>query len=285
MIALQQDRSAAVGTCGGNWPIVTPPWPPEIQAAGRVFRIARWQQPYPGIAQQYREAVPSDSAHLMVGTNGRWWIAHVDRANPDAGGVVAHFFEVPQVRHAKAGAVALACMRLLGGGIPGLIGGFAGWEAWWWAAQKTERSRAYALATDAAKRRGKPLLIVGEPDEEYPCPKGRGDRVVDLRPRSVCASYQRANVEDLWQFHDQQFGAVLASFTVEHTCHPDRTMRELHRVSDEVFVVYPYPWRASGRLVPGRSWTVRETTPGVLTFSPIAGHGCNQPSRYGRSRT
>ena len=82
-------------------------------------------------------------------------------------------------------------------------------------------------------------------------------------------------------FGNGQFGAAFVSFTLEHTCDPHAALAELHRVADEVFVVYPKPWRLSGRLLPGRRWTVHEDRPGRLRFEPITGKRCNSASRYG----
>lgn len=155
------------------------------------------------------------------------------------------------------------------------------WEIGWWLVGKVDRRQNYARAKAVALRRGKPLLVVGEPDGEYPC----GDVTVDVRPRSVCPSYVRADVQDLSTFRDKQFGAVLCSHVLEHVDDPGKALRELHRVADEVFIAYPRPWRLVTWLVPGHQWLVWSDAaqPDGLRFAPHPLlHGrTSHPTRYG----
>lgn len=75
----------------GRWP-----WPdnyPElIFFEDRRFCLASWAWPYSGVAAQYREDRPENSAHLLVLSDGTYRIDHLDEANPDHGRVGQHFF-------------------------------------------------------------------------------------------------------------------------------------------------------------------------------------------------
>ena len=158
----------------------------------------------------------------------------------------------------------------------------AAWARGGWILGKVDRREKYDAALHAARLRGKPLLVVGEPDGEYPCPPGPSDVLVDLRERSVCRNYVRANVEDLSRFRTKQFGATLCSHVLEHVCDPRRAISELARVSDEVFVSYPKGYRLVTYLIPGHTWLITEPSPGKLTFSRLRSpSSCNVGNRYG----
>lgn len=158
-------------------------------------------------------------------------------------------------------------------------GGVLAWELVWWQVGKRARRRLYEQAKAAAVLAGKPLLVVGEPDSEYPC----GDVTIDLRTTSVCPVYYRVSVEDLSRFPTKRFGAAFVSHVLEAVCDPERAVRELERVADTVVVSYAKPWRLSTLfLVPGHRWLVRRdaSRPLGLRFVPW-GVACNRPNRYG----
>ena len=67
-------------------------FPDRVRVHGRLFRRARWKQEHPGVVEQYREEVARNSMHMMVRTDGRWTIDHIDEDNPDLGREVPHFF-------------------------------------------------------------------------------------------------------------------------------------------------------------------------------------------------
>jgi len=73
----------------GDWSL--PSFPNEIEIDGKVFHKAIRKQPYVGVIEQYREAVPRDSMHLVVLEDGQWMIDHVDAYNPDMGYPFRHF--------------------------------------------------------------------------------------------------------------------------------------------------------------------------------------------------
>ena len=72
-------------------PALTGPWPyfdypKEVTMLGRRFERSTWTwEGYPNVVAQYREAVPTNSMHLMVERDGRYRIDHMDAYNPDWG--------------------------------------------------------------------------------------------------------------------------------------------------------------------------------------------------------
>lgn len=153
----------------------------------------------------------------------------------------------------------------------------AGWEVGWHLVQSAQRRSTFSAAQSAAKSLGKPLLVIGKPRGQYPC----GDVVLDLEPPSgECPVMQQGNVESMSMFKDKQFGAVFCSHVIEHTCKPEQAISELNRVADNVFIVYPYPWRLSMLLVPGHSWLVFGKHDDPI-FVPWFSSNCNSPSHFG----
>ena len=98
-------------------PPVVEPWdfapgdfPDHIEIDGLVFNRAIRQQGYDGVICQYRQAVPRDSAHLLVLNDGRYVIDHIDSYNPDMGYPVRHFV----VDHPMGKSVIVAGVGVLG---------------------------------------------------------------------------------------------------------------------------------------------------------------------------
>lgn len=158
------------------------------------------------------------------------------------------------------------------------VGVVAAWELLGWWGDRRRRRGGWRLARAKADERGKALLVVGEPDGEYPC----GDVTVDIRPASACPRYVRASVEDLSAFHDKQFGAAFVSFVIEQVCDPAKALSELRRVADEVIVVNAGSWRLASMGVRGRMWRMHVDPAGAATFERLAGRRtCGSPTRYG----
>ena len=154
------------------------------------------------------------------------------------------------------------------------------WEAGWWIAGKVDRVVLFREARAMAAASGKPLLVVGEPDGEYPC----GDVTLDLRPRSACRGYVRADLErPPLPFPDRMFGAAFASHILEHLEDPEAALRELHRVADHVVIAWPRPWRIATFLVPGHRWLVLRSTDRAdgVRFVRLRRRAASHPTRYG----
>lgn len=101
-------------------PAITGPWllepgdfPEVIEIEGQAFTRAIRKQPYEGVIEQYRAAVPRDSAHLLVLEDGSYLIDHVDEYNPDMGAPLRHWV----VDHPRGKATIVA-----GLGVVGLVG-------------------------------------------------------------------------------------------------------------------------------------------------------------------
>jgi hypothetical protein len=64
-------------------------YPEEIHVHGKRFCRAKWREAKAGVVDQYREAVETNSQHLLVLSDGRWIIDHTDDVNPDMGDATA----------------------------------------------------------------------------------------------------------------------------------------------------------------------------------------------------
>jgi len=153
--------------------------------------------------------------------------------------------------------------------------GVAAWEVGWYGIQLAERRKAYHRAVKAAKRRGKPLLVVGNPHGQYGC----GDVTLDIEPSTECPNHVTSSVETL-PFSDKHFGAAFVSSVIEHSCQPYAALRELNRVADSIYVTYPWWWRLTTLLTPGHAWIVTKRDDGSLKFTPWR-KACNVPGYFG----
>lgn len=127
-------------------------------------------------------------------------------------------------------------------------------------------------AIEAAKRRGKPVLNVGAgtPDSSIRVsilgPVTWGDVNCDIAgagyctPQNVC----HCDIHDI-PYPDKHFGSVIATHVLEHVDDPQRALRELQRVSDEVFVVVPRWWGLHTWLQPEHKWYVTKD----MKFLPL----------------
>lgn len=97
----------------GIWPFLG--YPDAVRLDGHLFRRARFWQPYPGVVEQYREAVATNSCHLLVRADGTYEITHADGDNPDMGRPVEHLLN----DHPIGGVIKVAAVV---GGLALLIG-------------------------------------------------------------------------------------------------------------------------------------------------------------------
>tara|TARA_Y100000310_G_scaffold64221_1_gene59767 strand:- start:2613 stop:3197 length:585 start_codon:yes stop_codon:yes gene_type:complete len=153
-------------------------------------------------------------------------------------------------------------------------------------ARYTETHEKYDMAQEEARRKNKPLLVVGGPagssnayQEHWMQPlvrtkaffqikaHGCGDVCVDIDPHSCDGcNYVNANIMDL-PFSNKEFGAAFCSHVVEHM--PDANgcqmaWSELHRVADVVFICVPPKSSLFAWMVPDHHLWVRQTGEGVL---------------------
>jgi len=104
-------------------PPIRAPWsfgdfPEAIEIDGQTFYRAVRKQPYDNVIEQYRAAVPRDSAHLLVLNDGSYIIDHVDEYNPDMGHPLRHWV----VDHPRGMATIVLGAGALGLGASALYG-------------------------------------------------------------------------------------------------------------------------------------------------------------------
>jgi ubiquinone/menaquinone biosynthesis C-methylase UbiE len=81
----------------------------------------------------------------------------------------------------------------------------------------------------------------------------QSDVNMDIAQKEV-SNFIIGDVQNMWMFHDKQFGAVYASHVLEHVENPEETLEELHRVADSVFIITPLPCWPTAWLGPGHKW-------------------------------
>jgi len=92
----------------GQWPFEG--FPEAVTIDDTLFVKAIRKQAYDGVAEQYRQDTPKDSAHLLVKDDGTYIIDHVDEYNPDRGFPARHWL----VDHPKGVATAVMGAGALG---------------------------------------------------------------------------------------------------------------------------------------------------------------------------
>lgn len=148
------------------------------------------------------------------------------------------------------------------------------WEVGVAKASQAERERKYAAAEEAARSRGKPLLVVGGPLGSSPLrwmflpmrAHGCGDVCLDLSAESCrgCPT-TIADVRSI-PYEDGYFGAALASHVLEHLPTVDdavKAVEELYRVADEVFVASPSKLSIAVWFHPGHHLWVKQDERGI----------------------
>ena len=128
---------------------------------------------------------------------------------------------------------------------------------------------AMRRARQAADARGKPLLNVGAgvgyrgPKNLLLGPELRGDVNVDITADEFWTpadgygpEVYKADILCL-PFSGRRFGAAVACHVLEHVTNPEKALRELYRVADEVFVVCPRWWGFHTWAQPDHKWYLR----------------------------
>ncbi len=134
--------------------------------------------------------------------------------------------------------------------ISGIILAIGIWQLIVWMLEIRDKNRKYRAALDAAKKSGKPLLVIGGPWGVKSFRRllnkpahGDGDVCLDIDRRALgshpCAVV--ASCTDI-PFSDKVFGAVFSSHVLEHmltTQAAKQALAEMNRVAGSVFIAYP----------------------------------------------
>ena len=146
------------------------------------------------------------------------------------------------------------------------------WSLFCWRFSINERQENFRLARGASDSSGKPLLVVGKPQEwdfsivGHPC----GDVTLDIDPRVLEQCRTSGIVGDVTTipFPDKYFGAVYVSHVLEHLDSQvafNQAMDEIHRVADAVFVCWPRWWSPGAWSHPDHKLLLGEKN-GTVTF-------------------
>ncbi len=174
--------------------------------------------------------------------------------------------------------------------LPSVVLFFGATELASWLIRMRKRDTLYRKALAIARRRGRPLLVVGKPfgwDKSkdagswvpwsktgaHPC----GDVTLDIRGVPECPVSIAADASDLSHIPSGTFGAVFVSCTLEHIDNLKGAWSELHRVSTlkgespAVFVVHPQPWSFFAHLEPSHKWVISKADQGQLKARRLKG--------------
>jgi len=139
--------------------------------------------------------------------------------------------------------IALSC-------VAGISLGVVSWQLAVWCGEISQKSKRYKAAIVYAQKLGKPLLVAGGPWSNRRIRRwmnmpahGDGDVCLDIE-RQALGIHPYGVIADVTQipFCDKVFGAAFASHLLEHLPtieHAKKTLVELNRVAEVVFVAYP----------------------------------------------
>ncbi|MBI4267390.1 MAG: methyltransferase domain-containing protein [Chloroflexi bacterium] len=143
----------------------------------------------------------------------------------------------------------------------GICLGAGSWQLIVWLGENRDKSRKYKAACDCALQKNKPLLVAGGPWGARPYRRwlrfpahGGGDVCLDINSNAIAGHPNGvvAGVTDI-PFADKCFGAAFASHLLEHLSSTEdarKALAELHRVAEEVFIVYPSRQSIAGWIIP-----------------------------------
>ena len=134
-------------------------------------------------------------------------------------------------------------------------------------AETSERQKAYRQARMTADYLGKPLLVIGVPKRIAWYHHPGGDVTIDVDSSiDAAVPYQVADVRDI-PYPDKYFGATYISHVLEHLPTVDdvaRSLNEMHRVSDAVFIAGPHKTSLTAWLHPDHRLWVTPTGDGYI---------------------
>lgn len=119
--------------------------------------------------------------------------------------------------------------------------------------RRRSRIALYERAAAAALKRGKPLLVVGAPDEWSRITAASGGATTEFWPK---AQSDDVCYHGGLPFKDRQFGAAIAMWALEFCENPTESLNELRRVADEVFVLHSALYDPLAWLSPGAKWVL-----------------------------
>ena len=147
------------------------------------------------------------------------------------------------------------------------------WEAFWWARRRVLRTSTYQKAQRRARELGRPLMVVGAPDQGTTSGYGCGDLTVDLAG-SMCPRAIVADITKQIPLSDSSV-VVFVSCVLEYVDRIDPALQELWRVSGgEMYIVRVEPWTLAAFFYPG----ARRRLPASLSI----GTSTVSTSGYGR---
>jgi len=130
------------------------------------------------------------------------------------------------------------------------------WEGVWWANRKANRDHLYAEAKAAARRLGKPLVVIGAPDRG--ATEGPGydaDLVIDIGPSAL----PQAIIADICKKTPLASNScvVFVSCVLEYVSDYNAAMREIKRISGgHYYICRVEPWTLTAYLYPGAKRTI-----------------------------
>lgn len=129
------------------------------------------------------------------------------------------------------------------------------WEAAWWARRRFERRRVYERALADARASGRPLVVVGAPDQGVTAGYDCGDLTIDLYG-SFCPQTLRADITKSLPLGTDS-SVIFVSCVLEYVDDLDAALAELRRVSGgHLHVVRVEPWTLAAYFYPGARRTL-----------------------------
>ena len=141
-----------------------------------------------------------------------------------------------------------------------LCAGVAAWETGWWLRRRHERARLYDQARQHAIAIGKPLVVVGAPDQGVTSGPGCGDICVDIAPTKCPCSIECDITKGVPLPSDSC--VCFVSCVLEYVTDREAAWRELQRLAPgRVYVARVEPWTLAAYLYPGAKHVLASVSP------------------------